>query len=249
MEEGRTKTVAYLRVSTEKQVDHGVSLDAQRAKIEAYSQVYDLELVGIEVDAGVSAKTMDRPALRRALEALESGEAQALLVVKLDRLTRSVRDLGTLVERYFESGKCSLMSVSENIDTRTAAGRLVLNVLASVSQWEREAIGERTSVAMQHKAARLEYTGGRVPYGYTLDSDGVHLVEDRIEQAVINEAIRLRKSGLSLRAVGKELVRKGYRTRKGSKFAPQQVRAMVDAYRKRKARKSAPIQARREVAA
>jgi DNA invertase Pin-like site-specific DNA recombinase len=115
------------------------------------------------VDAGESAKTLDRPGLQRALGTLKRGEADALLVVKLDRLTRSVVDLGSLVERYFAPGKAALLSVGEQIDTRSAAGRLVLNVLASVSQWEREAIAERTATAMQHKARQGEYAGRSRP--------------------------------------------------------------------------------------
>src|ERR1700722_6247794 len=96
-----TRTIAYLRVSTDKQADRGVSLDAQRAKVEAYASLYDLELVEVIVDAGASAKTLDRPGLSKALGMLKTGQADALLVVKLDRLTRSVRDLCELVERYF----------------------------------------------------------------------------------------------------------------------------------------------------
>src|SRR5260370_14105590 len=85
----RTRAVAYLRVSTEKQADKGVSLDAQRAKVEAYAQLYELELVDIVIDAGVSAKTLDRAGLQRALEMLKAGQAEALLVGKFERLTRS----------------------------------------------------------------------------------------------------------------------------------------------------------------
>jgi DNA invertase Pin-like site-specific DNA recombinase len=158
-----TRTIAYLRVSTDKQADRGVSLDAQRAKLKTYAELYELDLVEVIVDAGQSAKSLDRPGLQRALAMLKAGEAEALLVVKLDRLTRSVVDLGTMVERYFAPGKAALLSVGEQIDTRSAAGRLVLNVLASVSQWEREAIGERTATAMQHKAKQGEYTGGWAP--------------------------------------------------------------------------------------
>ena len=120
----KTRTVAYLRVSTEKQADHGVSLEAQRAKVAAYAQLYDLELVDIVVDAGASAKTLEREGLQRALAMLRAGRADALLVVKLDRLTRSVRDLGDMVEEYFASGRWALLSVGEQVDTRTAAGRL-----------------------------------------------------------------------------------------------------------------------------
>jgi hypothetical protein len=136
-----------------------VSLDAQRAKVKAYAELYDLELAEVIVDAGESAKSLDRPGLKRALGMLKAGEAEALLVVKLDRLTRSVVDLGTLVERYFAPGKAALLSVGEQIDTRSAAGRLVLNVLASVSQWEREAIGERTCASPIRDLARRRRTG------------------------------------------------------------------------------------------
>ena len=93
-----TTAVGYIHVSTDKQADHGVSLDAQKAKLEAYATLYELTLVDIIVDAGVSAKTLDRPGLARALAMLDKGQANALLVAKLDRLTRSVKDLGSLVE-------------------------------------------------------------------------------------------------------------------------------------------------------
>jgi len=225
-----TRTAAYLRVSTDKQAEHGVSLDAQRAKVEAYASLYDLELVAVLVDAGVSAKSLDRPALSEALGLLDSGEAEALLVVKLDRLTRSVRDMGTLVERYFaRPNGPALMSVSEQIDTRSAAGRLVLNVLASVAQWEREATGERTSAALAHKRARGEYTGGRVPYGFRVGADGSSLEPVAEEQAVISEVRELRASGLSLRAIGAALERQGYRTRKGGSWAPTQIKRILGA--------------------
>ena len=225
----RTRTVAYIRVSTDKQAEHGVSLEAQRAKVEAYAALYDLELVAIEVDAGVSAKTLDRPALKRALALLESGQADALLVVKLDRLTRSVRDLGELVERYFATSRWSLLSVSEQIDTRTAAGRLVLNVLASVAQWEREATGERTSAAMKHKAAQREFTGGEERYGFRLAADGVHLEEQPAEQELLRVARELRQAGRSLRAVAFELDQRGLKSRRGKTFAPSQVRCLLRA--------------------
>lgn len=227
MTTSETRAVAYLRVSTDKQADHGVSLDAQRAKVEAYAALYGVELVAVVVDSGASAKSLDRPGLTEALGLLSSGEATALLVAKLDRLTRSVRDLDTLLSGWFTSERFALLSVAEQIDTRSAAGRLVLNILASVSQWEREAIGERTSVAMRHKAARGEYTGGRVPYGFRLGSDGVHLVEDPAEQAVLTLARKARASGLSLRAIAAELSRQGFTTRRGRDFGPKQVQRMV----------------------
>jgi DNA invertase Pin-like site-specific DNA recombinase len=117
--------------------------------------------------------------------------------------------------------------VGEQIDTRSAAGRLVLNVLASVSQWEREAIGERTSAAMQHKASVGEYTGGDVPYGYGLAPDREHLVENPEEQQVLRTARKLRGAGLSLRSVARELNAQGIRSRTGRQFAHVQIARML----------------------
>ena len=222
----RTRAIAYVRVSTDKQADHGVSLEAQEAKVRAYASLYDLDLVDVVVDAGASAKSLDRPGLARVLALVESGAVDAVVVCKLDRLTRSVADLGTLVDRYFR--RAALLSVAEQIDTRSAAGRLVLNVLGSVAQWEREAIGERTAAAMKHKASKGERVGA-VPYGYALADDGVSLVEVEAEQAVIREARTLRASGLSLRAVAAELAARGLVARSGRTFNAEQVRRMAEA--------------------
>ena len=156
---------------------------------------------------------------------LRTGEADALVVVKLDRFTRSVRDLGDLVSGPFVPGRAALLSVSEQIDTRSAAGRLVLNVLASVSQWEREAIGERTSAAMQHKRAAGEYTGGRVRYGFRV-ADGGRV---EAEQVVIVMARALAAEGRSLRAVSDELAVRGHVARSGHLFAASAVGAMLAA--------------------
>ena len=221
----QTRTIAYLRVSTAGQADHGVSLDAQRAKVEAYASLYDLELVDVAVDAGISAKSLDRPALSGALARLQAGEVDALLVVKLDRLTRSVVDLGDLVDRCNREG-WALLSVGEQVDTRTAAGRMVLNILATISQWEREAIGERTSAALQHKRAMGELVGS-VPYGWTVAADGVHLEPNQGEQELISLARDLRSSGLSLRKVGARLEGQGALPRNGKKWHPQSVKNLL----------------------
>ena len=227
MNAARTKVVGYIRVSTDKQADEGVSLDAQRAKLTAYAVAMDLELVGIVEDAGLSAKSLDRPGLRSALGMLESRKADALLVVKLDRLTRSVRDLGELVEKYFAS-RFSLLSMSDAIDTRTASGRLVLNVLTSVAQWEREATGERTRDALRHKKANGEFTGGNAPYGFSVDNDG-KLVSNDAEREMLRIVREFAASGLSLRGIAAELARVGYVARNGKAFGPSQIQRMLAA--------------------
>lgn len=187
-----TRVVGYIRVSTAHQASDGLSLDAQKGKLRGYAKLHDLRLVGLHTDAGVSAKTLDRPGLGKALAALDNDEADALLVYKLDRLTRSVRDLGTLIDRYFgdKAGK-SLMSVQDAIDTGTAGGRMVLNVLTSIAQWEREAVAERTRAVLEMKRSNGEYTGGKVPYGYRrVTRKGVVFLEVDDKEREIMEVVR-----------------------------------------------------------
>ena len=134
------RVVGYVRTSASG--GRGATAEEQRAKLHAYCIARDLSLVAIEVDEGVSGGFLERPGLQRALTTIAIGRADALLVARLDRLTRHVVDLGLLLETHFSSSRCHLLSVADNIDTRTAAGRLVLYILTSVAQWEREAIGD-----------------------------------------------------------------------------------------------------------
>ena len=214
------EAVGYIRVSTAQQADEGHSLDAQRSKVEAYCDLYDIDLVRVYADEGASGKTLKRDGLQSALGALDAGTADAVVVVKLDRLTRSVADLNVLLERYFtETGGANIVSVSEQINTETAAGRLVLNVLMSVSQWEREVISERTSEALQHMKRQGKRTGS-IPYGYRLAGDGETLVEDATEQDIIAAVLEYRQSGLSYRKIASRLADDGYSNRKGRRFHP-----------------------------
>jgi site-specific DNA recombinase len=217
-----TKAIGYIRVSTEKQADHGVSIEAQTEKLKAYAMLYDIDLVDLVIEQG-SAKCLQREGLQSALSRLEAGEAEALIVVKLDRLTRSVADLGKLVDTYFQN--FALLSVGEQIDTRSAAGRLVLNVLASVSQWEREVIGERTSAAMQHMRNQNKYTGGKPPYGYDL-VDG-ELIENENEQQVIKLVAKYKAAGLSYRKIAAVIDEAGHKSRTGKQLSAMSVSRMA----------------------
>jgi DNA invertase Pin-like site-specific DNA recombinase len=234
----RTRAVAYIRVSSDKQKEQGLSLEAQVASIRAYAGLYQIDLVLVPLEGAegpprpfleddITAKNMDRPGLQRVLAMLKSGEADAVIVTKLDRLTRSVRDLSFLLEEHFAEGGSQLFSVSEQIDTRTAGGRLVLNILASVSQWEREVIGERTKAVMQHMKREGLYTGGRAPYGRKLE--GQTLVANDLEQLTIASARELRRSGLSLRAIGRALIRHGIHPRSGGEWNAMAVKRLVAA--------------------
>ncbi|MBE9204909.1 recombinase family protein [Synechocystis salina LEGE 06099] len=217
------KAIGYVRVSTEEQASKGVSIEAQRVKLEAYADLYDLDLVDVIVDAGYSAKSLDRPGLHRALNSLESGEAEALLIFKLDRLTRSVRDLDCLLSEYF-ADKFSLLSVSEQVDTRTAAGRLVLNVLMSVAQWEREAIGERTATALSHKKANGEHVGSPA-FGYQIIGKRL---KKSTEHKTVQAILAMRENGMTLTAIADHLNAKQIPTARGGKWYAKTVANIID---------------------
>ena len=218
------RAIGYVRVSTQDQADSGASLEAQRTKIRAYATMHDLELAEMIEDAGYSAKSLERPGMARLLELIRQRKVDVVIVAKLDRITRSVRDLGELIELFQRSG-VEFASVADHIDTATAAGRLVLNVMGSVSQWEREAIGERTSEALAVLRAQGRRVSRHAPYGYRLDGD--RWVEDHDEQRAVRLMVELRERGLSLRAIATELGRLGFRSRARRGFSPSTILAVL----------------------
>ncbi len=218
------KVIGYIRVSTEDQAEGGVSLEAQRAKLEGYAALYDLDLITIIEDAGVSAKTLNRDGLQTALSSLNNGEAEGLLIAKLDRLTRDVRDMGDLLENYFAS-KFNLFCVAEQIDTTTAAGRLMLNLLTSVAQWERETIGERTSAALRHKQSQGEHVGAP-GLGYKVSGGKLEKIEAEME--IVDRILAMREQGLTLRAIAGSLNKEGVPTKRGGKWYAKTVSNVIN---------------------
>jgi DNA invertase Pin-like site-specific DNA recombinase len=183
--------------------------------------VQGAELSEIIVESGESAKSLNRPGMAKLLAMVEGGKVKAVIVAKLDRLTRSVKDLCELLERFERRG-VALVSVAESLDTGSAAGRLVLNIMAAVSQWEREAIGERTRDALRHKRNQGERVGN-IAFGSRLAGDGHHLEPDPAEQAALAEIQRLRSQGATLRGIAAALNHRAFRTRRGTEWRLESV--------------------------
>jgi len=224
------RLLGYARVSTEDQAATGVSLAAQAERLRMFADLYGHQLVAVVSDVG-SAKDMRRPALADVLARLRAGDADGLLVFKLDRLTRSLRDLLDLLDEFFAAGAQSpraLLSVQEQIDTSTATGRMMVNLMMVIAQWERETIGERTREALRHKKVRGERVGG-VPYGWKVGGDGRTLVPDAKEREAVCIARSCRRDGMSLRAIGEVLWARGYRQRNGGRWRPQTVKGLLAA--------------------
>ena len=133
------KAVGYIRVSTEEQAKEGVSLDNQRTKIELFCAAKDWKLQRIYTDEGKSAGSLNRDGIQELMSDCQAHRLDVIVIYKLDRLTRSVKDLGYLIE-LFEKCGVAFSSVTDNFDTTTANGKLILNILGSVAQWERDII-------------------------------------------------------------------------------------------------------------
>lgn len=216
------KVVGYARVSTSKQEMDGCSLEMQAEKIRGYCSLNDIELVAIIEDRGISAKNITgRPGFQEALTRVYTGEADGLLVWKLDRGFRSTRDALTVAENLTKKGR-ALISITEKLDTSTAIGEFFFSLMASLSQMERKLIGERTTAAMQSKKSKGERVG-QIPFGHKLSDDGVHLTKDATEQAIIALIRDLKTKGHSFREIARELNQSGRRTKKGADWTHVQI--------------------------
>lgn len=215
------KAIGYIRVSTQKQAEEGVSLDAQRAKIEAWCLANDYELAGIHCDEGISGTKSDRDGLLAAMA--EAGKGAALIVYSLSRLTRSTKDLISFAEQLEQQG-ADLISLSEKIDTTTAAGKMVFRMLGVLNEFERDQVSERTKAALAHKRESNQVYN-HTPYGFT--RNGETLQKNDKEAAVVAHAVKLHKSGKTMRDIARHLNERGIPTKLGKQWQPMQVSRLI----------------------
>lgn len=207
-----TTVIGYVRVSTSEQAQSGAGLDVQRAAIRAECERRGWTLLGLHEDAGASGRSMNgRPGLASAVERLERHEADALVVSKLDRLSRSMLDFAGLMERSRRKG-WALVALDLGVDTSTPSGEAMANVLATFAQLERRLIGERTRDALAVKrqsGVRL----GRPPV---------------LDRRVVRRIVRLRRSGATLTSIADRLNRDGVSTAHGGQvWRHSSVRAVL----------------------
>lgn len=222
---GTLRAYGYVRVSTADQADFGVSLDAQTERIKGWCQGNGYELAEILVDRGLSGGRCDnRPALQEALRAV--GRGDSLVVYSLSRLARSTRDTLLIAEQLDRKG-ADLVSLSEKIDTTSSTGKMVFRMLAVLSEFERDVISERTSMAMKHLKQSGRYTGGFEPYGYRCVDGELQAVQGEREVAQLIH--RLRGEGESLRSIGRRLSEVGITSRTGKPFEAIQIARILKA--------------------
>lgn len=216
------QAIGYIRVSTDKQVTEGVSLEAQEAKIRAWADLNDYELVGIYSDEGISGASMNkRDGLKAALKDMKSG--MALVAYSLSRLSRSVEDT-LAISRQLDKIGADMVSLSEKIDTTGAAGRMIFNMLAVLAQFERDQIAERTQSALRHKKAT-----GKVysptPYGF--EAINGELIRVAAEADVVAEIVEARGAGQTLQQIADDLNAQGIPTKRGKAWQPATIHLLL----------------------
>jgi DNA invertase Pin-like site-specific DNA recombinase len=206
------RAAAYLRVSTGEQADSGAGLQAQLATVTAAAAARGWELVAVFTDAGVSGSVPAerRPELSAALELLDTGGADLLVTAKGDRLARSVVGLTGLLERVKRSA-WSLVVLDTDVDTTTATGQLVAQLMGCVAEWERNVIAERTRAALAARKA----AGMRLGRPVTMPA------ETRAQVA------ELRERGLTLQQVADQLTADGVPTARGGRWYPSTVAGVL----------------------
>jgi DNA invertase Pin-like site-specific DNA recombinase len=217
------KVIGYARCSTTQQATEGVTLEAQEVKIRAYCIANDLDFVAVIADSGMSGKTTDRDGLQAILAAVEAGAVQAVVVCKLDSLSRRVVDTLALIEQIEKAG-AAIHSIAEKVDTRSAIGRFFLTIVAAFAEMERGVIAGRTVAALAHRKAIGEAVG-RPGYGSRIEAGRV--VADEGEAAVVARAAELRAVGYTLQAITDSLTAEGIPTKRGGTWAPSTLHKLL----------------------
>lgn len=212
------KTGIYVRVSTEEQAQEGFSIRAQIDKLKTYALIKEWEIYNIYSDEGISGKNIvDRPAVNRLIEDIKDGKVNNVLVFKVDRLTRSIKNLMELVE-VFDKYNCAFNSLTESIDTETPSGRMFLKIIGIFAEFERENLISRVRMGHERKA-REGYTFGSLgtSYGYDLKKGEKIQTINPVEAKIVREVFEMFiKENMSMLAIAKNLSKRGLITKKGS---------------------------------
>ena len=213
------RVALYPRVSTLEQARDGYSINEQIERMKKYCEAHGWEVVKIYTDAGYSGGDTERPGLQELIKDAENHRFDAVLVYKLDRLSRSQKDTLTLIEDVFLPNGVNFISMTENFDTSTPFGRAMLGILSVFAQLEREQIKERMEVGKIGRAKEGKWCGSpNVPIGYELDSEG-ELAVNKYEAMQIQEMFRLFNLRISQRRVAKMLNSKGYTYQSGGTWS------------------------------
>lgn len=205
----------YCRVSTTEQAEHGYSIREQEERIRAYCTAKGWTLYRVYSDPGFSGASLARPGLQTMMDDIKSGDIDAVLVYKLDRLSRSQKDALYLIEDVFLTANVGFISISENFDTSSPLGRAMVGILAVFAQLEREQIKERMILGKTARAKNGKWQGGKnAPVGYLFDKEkGLKIFED--EAIYIRQIFYSFADGVTIAEIERQLKEAGARNRYG----------------------------------
>ncbi len=213
------RVAIYTRVSTEDQAKEGFSLEAQRERLEAYCLARDWSVAATYVDDGHSGRNTKRPAYQRMMA--ERDRWDAVLVIKMDRIHRNARNFMEMMDDLLEWEK-DFVSATESLDTSTAMGRFVMDIIQRIAQLESEQIGERVYMGMSQKAKTGPgILGFHAPLGYEI-SEG-RLISDAQGAEVVRHIFEGCLAGRTLEEIAKDLNADGRRTKRGTTWTPFKV--------------------------
>lgn len=222
----RLKACVYTRVSTSEQAMEGYSIEEQERMCKAAIVSKGWEYIGTYSDPGISGRTMDRLGLQKMIRAIERGEIQAVVIYKLDRLSRKQRDTMTIIEDIFLENDVDLVSLNETLDTSTPWGRAMIGILSSFNQMESENIQMRTAMGKEAKATKGGYAGGKPPLGYKSVNGELVVVEEEAE--IVRLIYKLRKNGMTMVNIAEELNKRGLKTKQGNEFRHSAIQGILN---------------------
>ena len=211
------KACVYTRVSTQEQAAEGYSIEEQERMCKAYIESKGWEYVGTYSDPGISGRTMNRNGLQKMLKSIDEHKINAVVIYKLDRLSRKQKDTMTIIEDVFLKNDIVLASLNETLDTSTPWGRAMIGILSSFNQMESENIQMRTMMGREAKVRSGGYAGGKPPIGYRAENGNLVIVPEEAE--IVRLVFDLRNNkGMTLKQIAAELNSRGYRSKKGYEF-------------------------------
>lgn len=213
----------YIRVSTQEQAKEGYSISAQRDKLTAFSRARDWIIDDVYIDDGYTGTNLKRPALKGLLENISNTDV--VLVYKLDRLSRSQRDVLYLVEEKFLENDVDFVSLMESFDTTTPFGRAILGILAVFAQLERDTILERSRLGKERRAKDGKWRGGPLPLGY--DYINGKLIINEYEASIIRQIFDKYISGSGMDSIARHLNSTGFKSKRNGKFTASKVKVYL----------------------
>ncbi|MBR1376656.1 MAG: recombinase family protein [Bacilli bacterium] len=226
--EEKIVTGIYIRVSTEDQAKDGFSIHAQREKLTKYAEANDWHIYDYYVDDGISGKNLDgRPEVTRLLNDVKEGKVNNVLIYKLDRLTRSVRDLIYLIE-LFEKHSCTFNSQTEKIDTSNAVGRMFVKIIGIFAEFERENLAERVSFGYEQKTREGNYTNTNGVYGYDYIIGENRIEVNEFERELVNKIFDLYIDGESYFKIARAFNAENVPTKRGGHWSATTIKSIIN---------------------